>query len=137
MTFDYLLMLDSCWKFKLDRGGGKAIHACPDNLEQSGLLCYKKCHGGMEGWGPMCTNSTSWEWRGFGRPLTCAKDEEMQWGFCYKNNCPDIFDGGALHHWVVLMCSFVKLCATMPADIFTRMRGFMHSRRSAMFDLQV
>ena len=44
----------SCQKPSHGRGVGVPIHACADDKEKDGLLCYPKCKPGFHGVGPVC-----------------------------------------------------------------------------------
>lgn len=44
----------SCQKKSYGRGAGVPVHACDDNLEKDGALCYPKCKDGYNGVGPVC-----------------------------------------------------------------------------------
>ena len=44
----------SCQKPSHGRGVGVPIHACADDKEKDGLLCYPKCKQGFHGVGPVC-----------------------------------------------------------------------------------
>ena len=103
---------DVCWKGSYGRGVGRPIHSCAPPLEQSGALCYPKCHEddpSYTGVGPVCwqkcrdgyidegalcrkkgsieTYAKKSYGRGAGVPLGCAHDEEYDAGLCYKP-CP-------------------------------------------------
>ncbi len=44
-----------CYQRTYGRGAGHPLNACPSNApDQSGLLCYPKCHDGYVGVGPVC-----------------------------------------------------------------------------------
>eukprot|EP00455_Lapot_gusevi_P006858 TRINITY_DN12947_c0_g1_i5.p1 TRINITY_DN12947_c0_g1~~TRINITY_DN12947_c0_g1_i5.p1 ORF type:complete len:323 (+),score=112.91 TRINITY_DN12947_c0_g1_i5:56-970(+) len=43
-----------CWKQTYGRGVGRAIYACDNGLEKSGLLCYPPCKTNFYGVGPVC-----------------------------------------------------------------------------------
>jgi len=49
----------SCTKKSVGRGVGAPIHACADNMDKDGALCYPKCKSGFHGVGPVC-----WEDKG-------------------------------------------------------------------------
>jgi len=49
----------SCTKKSYGRGAGAPIHACADDMEKGGALCYPKCKAGFHGVGPVC-----WEDKG-------------------------------------------------------------------------
>jgi hypothetical protein len=44
----------SCTKKSVGRGAGVPIHACADNMDKDGALCYPKCKAGFHGVGPVC-----------------------------------------------------------------------------------
>ncbi len=44
----------SCTKKSYGRGAGAPIHACADNMDKDGALCYPKCKEGFHGVGPVC-----------------------------------------------------------------------------------
>jgi hypothetical protein len=47
----------SCTKKSQGRGAGIPIHACADNMDKDGALCYPKCKPGFHGVGPVCWES--------------------------------------------------------------------------------
>jgi hypothetical protein len=47
----------SCTKKSYGRGAGVPIHACADNMDKDGALCYPKCKPGFHGVGPVCWES--------------------------------------------------------------------------------
>ena len=47
----------SCTKKSHGRGAGTPIHACADNMDKDGALCYPKCKAGFHGVGPVCWES--------------------------------------------------------------------------------
>jgi len=61
----------ACYLKAWARGIGKAIHACREGEEQSGLLCYPKCNPGYYGVGPVC-----WQ--------DCPQSFRDDGAFCYK-----------------------------------------------------
>jgi len=49
----------SCTKKSYGRSAGVPIHACADDMDKDGALCYPKCKPGFHGVGPVC-----WEDKG-------------------------------------------------------------------------
>lgn len=45
----------SCQKKSYGRTVGKPLHACPEDQDKDGALCYPKCKSGYRGAGPLCT----------------------------------------------------------------------------------
>lgn len=81
-----------CWKHAHNRGGMRALNSCPNNTEQSGLLCYPPCKSGYTGIASECWeksynhNRTIAYFRGAGVPMVCSDDEEQYGALCY-NSC--------------------------------------------------
>ena len=103
-----------CWKDSYGRGVGKVIHACPDDQEKNGALCYPLCKENFYGVGPVCWENCEEGWidegalcrkdgsietvakgsygRGVGYPLGCDDAEEEDAALCYEP-CKDGFYG--------------------------------------------
>ncbi len=96
----------SCTKKSHGRGAGTPIHACADNMDKGGALCYPKCKAGFHGVGPVCWESCpsgltdagvsctkKSHGRGAGAPIhACADNMDKDGALCYPK-CKAGFHG--------------------------------------------
>lgn len=66
----------ACWLNAIARGVGKPIHACKNNYDLNGLLCYPKCQENYTGVGPVC-----WQ--------NCPENLRDDGAYCFKSTTYD------------------------------------------------